>query len=281
MIGRGKDGEGGEDGPRPQPRTKEMTMIIEILTRLQWLERGRIVKPGAVGQWRYPCPSAHTAGESGKVHYYAIEETKSRPEQAARMLEKRKAERNAQRRRHRAWQKAQRERWANCRTAQEWLKAGRVPNPDAIWQDDALGDSHKLAYLPLDAYIRDYDRRGNWIGEIGPVKCHIDDTTEDADRARQILQQEQRARGVINWMYDTHTAWQWIVRGRVPEPWAEWGKGLEETGRSPDYWYCHECETREDLERARELLAEYDAMIGKAGVDVPPPLDIYDGRPWW
>lgn len=100
-------------------------MIVEMYTRLQWLERGRIVKGNAVGQWRWPCHAAHVSGR--KTQYFEIGETYYHPARAARKLaayrrvvlagrDQRRKEREREEERRRRYDAARRERDRASRT---------------------------------------------------------------------------------------------------------------------------------------------------------------------
>lgn len=74
------------------------------------------------------------------------------------------------------------------------------------------------------------------------------------------------------------TKLQWLSRGYVPdESKGKWFRANYD--KSPYYYYCHVSNVVYDPERAKELLTLYDKMV--AGMALPPPLEVYDGRPWW
>lgn len=69
----------------------------------------------------------------------------------------------------------------------------------------------------------------------------------------------------------SHTAWQWVARGFVPNDDASWHHG-----KAPGYFYCDQKDVAWDPERADELL-----KTGPKEFCHLPDGHAYDGRPWW
>lgn len=69
----------------------------------------------------------------------------------------------------------------------------------------------------------------------------------------------------------SHTAWQWVARGFVPNDDAEW-----HYGKAPGYFYCDQKDVVWNPDRADELL-----KTGPKEFCRLPDGHAYDGRPWW
>lgn len=191
-------------------------------------------------------------------------------------------------------------------TKLQWLSRGYVPDESkGKWfRANSCFPVHKFFYFSSADVRFDPDAAKRLLSEIHRAyklntienrKRREEKEREKAEREAELQREEDEE---WDFWLDCNTAWQWVSQGYVPscekKAWQsgpvdyEYEKILRKRDhyflpgnydKSPYYYYCHVSNVVYDLERAKELLTLYDKMV--AGMALPPPLEVYDGRPWW
>lgn len=227
---------------------------VEMLTEAQWKRKNRAIKPGVQGVvYRNKAYFAESDTVIACVRY--------------------------------PWE--YREKYSeDVQTALNWLKKGRLikdgvegielaPNRNCYQGSSAYPTR---IYYPESATIENPVVAKAKIKEIRRIQSALyrDEKKRREEEEKRRIESLWEA---IEYWNSCHTAWQWISRGFVPKSDAKWFYGIEGYGKSLDYYYCHIDDVIKDQEQADRLLIVYDHMM--EGVELPPPLEMYNGKPWW